>query len=100
MFFSNRYAYASIVRKTSPSDTAHSVAAASTMQKDVREILRSKGASHCDVRASVLVGKLLAEQAKAAQVDEVQFDNHKNLKYEGKVRALIESMRSNGVKVK
>jgi ribosomal protein L18 len=100
VFFSKRYTYASILHKASPSDGGHYVASASTLQKDIRDMLKGTGASHCDVKASVLVGRLLAEQAKQQQVNEIHFDNHRNLKYEGKVRALIESIRSNGIKVK
>jgi ribosomal protein L18 len=100
VFFSKRYTYAAILHKTSPSDGGHYVASASTQQRDVRDMLREKGASHCDVRASVLVGKLLAEKAKEAQVEEVHFDNHRGLSYTGKVKALIDSIRSSGLKVK
>lgn len=100
VFVSKRYTYASILHKVSPSDGGHYVASASTLQKDVRELLRENGAAHNDVKASVLVGKLLADKAKEAKVQEIHFDNHRNLKFEGKVRALIESIRSNGIRVK
>lgn len=100
VFFSKRYTYAAILHKTSPSDGGHYVASASTQQRDVRDMLREKGASHCDVRASALVGRLLAEKAKEAKVEEVHFDNHRDLTYAGKVKVLIDSIRSNGVKVK
>jgi ribosomal protein L18 len=98
VFFSKRYTYAAIMHKTSPSESGHTIAAANTLQKDVQRMLKDKG-SYCDVAASVLVGRVLAEKAKEAQVDAIAFDNTKNLKYEGKVRALIESIRSNGIKV-
>lgn len=100
VFFSKRYTYASILHKASPADGGHYIASASTLQRDVRDLLRDSNASHCDVRASVLVGRLLAEKAKEARVDEIHFDNHRNLQYQGKLRALIESIRSNGVRVK
>lgn len=70
------------------------------MDKQVKSLLDGTAASYCDVKASKLVGRLLAEQARAANVAEVHFDNHRNLQYQGKVRALIESIRSNGVSVK
>lgn len=100
VFFSKRYTYAAILHKVSPSDGGHYVASASTLQRDVRDMIRAQNASHCDLRASVLVGRLLAQRAKDAQVDEVHFDNHRGLAYKGKVKALIDSIRSNGLKVK
>lgn len=100
VFFSKRYTYAAILHKASPSDGGHYVASASTLQRDVRDMIRQQNASHCDVRASVLVGRLLAQKAKDAKVDEVHFDNHRGLAYKGKVKALIDSIRSNGLKVK
>ena len=97
---SNRYTYASILQKANPQDGGHYVAAASTLQKDIRQALEEANQSRSDVKASILVGKVLAEKAKAANVDEVHFDNHKQLRYQGKLKALIEAMKSNGVKVK
>lgn len=100
VFMSNRYTYASILQKATPSDGGHYVAAASTLQKDIKQALQEANQSRCDVRASALIGKVLAEKAKAANVQEVHFDNHKQLRYQGKLKALIESLRSNGVSVK
>lgn len=64
------------------------------------QALEQQQQSACDMKASVLVGKLLAEKAKAANVEEVHFSNHKQLRYQGKLRALIESLRSHGLRVK
>jgi hypothetical protein len=64
------------------------------------QALAKQDQSTCDQKASVLVGKLLAEKAKAANVDEVHFSNHRQLRYQGKLRALIESLRSHGLRVK
>ncbi|WIA15442.1 hypothetical protein OEZ85_002089 [Tetradesmus obliquus] len=100
VFLSNRYTYASILHKANPSDGGHYVAAASTLQRDIRQALEQQQQSACDMKASVLVGKLLAEKAKAANVEEVHFSNHKQLRYQGKLRALIESLRSHGLRVK
>lgn len=100
VFLSNRYTYASILHKANPSDGGHYVAAASTLQRDVRQALEAQCKSHCDRQASVLVGRLLAQKAKAANVTEVHFSNHKQLRYQGNLRALIESLRSHGLRVK
>lgn len=100
VFLSNRYTYASILQKTTPQDGGHYVAAASTLQKEIRQALEDANQSRSDLKASVLVGKVLAEKAKAVNVDEVHFDNHKQLRYQGKLKALIEAMKSNGIRVK
>jgi large subunit ribosomal protein L18 len=100
VFFSNKYTYASILHKTKPSDGGHYVAAASTLQRSVRQALQEADQSLCDRQASVLVGRLLADKAKVAGVQEVHFDNHKGLRYQGKLKALIDSLRSHGLRVK
>ncbi len=100
VFFSNRYTYASILHKASPSDSGHYVAAASTAERGVRQSLAAARQSACDTNASRLVGKLLAQKAAAKNLQEVHFDNHRQLRYQGKLRALIESLRSHGLRVK
>jgi large subunit ribosomal protein L18 len=100
VFFSNRYTYASVVNKANPADRGQCIASASSLQEHVRSLLKESGAANNDVQASKLVGRLLAEKAKEAQITEVHFDNHKGLPYAGKLKALIDSIRSNGVTVK
>lgn len=45
-------------------------------------MLDGTAASYCDVKASKVVGQLLAQKAKQANVQEVHFDNHRQLKYQ------------------
>ena len=67
------------------------LAAASTMEKDLR------GKSGGNVEAATQVGKLLAERAKKAGVEEVVFDRGGYL-YHGRVKALADGARDAGLK--
>ena len=68
------------------------VAAASTLQAAVREGLRSTG----NVEAAKAVGKAIATKAVAAGVTQVAFDRS-GFKYHGRVKALAEAARENGL---
>jgi large subunit ribosomal protein L18 len=68
------------------------VAAASTLERDMRERLRT-GA---DVAAATEIGKLVAERAKAAGVTRVVFDRGARL-YHGRVKALADAAREGGL---
>jgi len=69
------------------------LAAASTLEKDVRKDLKT-GA---DTAAAAVVGKLVAERAKKAGVEEVVFDRGSYL-YHGRVKSLAEAAREAGLK--
>lgn len=69
------------------------LAAASTMEKDLKGSLKS-GAN---IPAATAVGKLLAERALKAGVAEVVFDRGGFL-YHGRVKALAEAAREGGLK--
>jgi large subunit ribosomal protein L18 len=68
------------------------VAAASTLEKDVRSSLKT-GA---DSAAAAAIGKLVAERATKAGVKEVVFDRGAFL-YHGRVKALAEAAREAGL---
>ena len=68
------------------------VAAASSLDPDLREQLKS-GA---DSDAAAAVGKLVAERAVAAGVSQVVFDRGAYL-YHGRVKALAEAAREGGL---
>ena len=70
------------------------VASASTLQKEVREGLKSTG----NAEAAAAVGKLIAERSKSAGVDQVAFDRS-GFKYHGRVKALADAARENGLKL-
>ena len=72
--------------------TGRTLAAASTVEKDLRQQLKS--GSNCD--ASVAVGKALGERAKAAGVNAVCFDRG-SFKYHGRVAAFADAVRESGM---
>lgn len=67
------------------------LAAASTMEKDLRK--GNKG----NIAAATKVGELIAERAKKAGVSEVVFDKG-SFKFHGRVKALAEAARAAGIK--
>ncbi len=69
------------------------LATASTVEPDMRKQLPNGG----NVEAAKAVGKLIAERAKAKGVTEVAFDRS-GFKYHGRVKALAEAARENGLK--
>ena len=70
----------------------HTLAAASTLDKDVKSGIKT-GA---DVAAAAAVGKLLAERASKAGVKEVIFDRGPYI-YHGRVKALADAAREGGL---
>jgi len=68
------------------------ITCASTLDKDIRSKIKYPG----NVEAASMVGKVLAERAKAAGVTKVAFDRS-GYKYHGRVRALAEAARENGM---
>jgi large subunit ribosomal protein L18 len=67
--------------------------AASTAEADVKKQTPNGG----NVEAAKLVGKLIAERAKAKGVDMVAFDRS-GFRYHGRVKALAEAAREGGLK--
>ncbi|SER00586.1 LSU ribosomal protein L18P [Faunimonas pinastri] len=70
----------------------HTIASASTLEKDLREKL-STGAN---LEAATEVGRLVAERAKAAGIEKVVFDRGRFI-YHGRVKALAEAAREGGL---
>jgi large subunit ribosomal protein L18 len=89
VFRSNLHIYASVISE----DGARVVATASTAEKDLREQLSGNGGN---AAAAALVGKRIAEKAKAAGVEKVAFDRA-GFAYHGRVKALAEAAREAGL---
>lgn len=68
------------------------LAAASSLEPEVRKDLSHGG----NVQAAALIGKLIAERAKKAGVETVSFDRS-GFKYHGRVKALADAARENGL---
>ena len=88
VFRSSKQIYAQIIDDS----RGHTVAAASSLDKDLREKLKT-GA---DKAAAAEVGRVLAERATAAGVKQVVFDRGGNL-YHGRIKALAEAAREGGL---
>jgi large subunit ribosomal protein L18 len=68
------------------------LAAASTVQKDIRGGLKGTG----NIAAAAAVGKAIADKAKAAGITEVAFDRS-GFKFHGRIKALADAARENGL---
>lgn len=88
VFRTPRHIYAQII----DADGSHVLASASTVEPEVRQSLKSGG----NVGAATLIGKRIAEKAKAAGVTKVAFDRS-GFKYHGRIKALADAARENGL---
>jgi large subunit ribosomal protein L18 len=91
VFRSNLHIYASVISE----DGGRILASASTAEKDVRAQLGAAGKGG-NVAAAALIGKRIAEKAKAAGVEKVAFDRA-GFAYHGRVKALAEAAREAGL---
>jgi large subunit ribosomal protein L18 len=88
IYRSNDHIYAQVI-----DPTAKVLATASTLEPEVRKQVPN-GAN---VKAAAVVGKRIAEKAKAQGVEQVAFDRA-GFKYHGRVKALAEAAREAGLK--
>ena len=88
---SNLHIYATIVSE----DGTRVLASASTAEKDVREQLGAVGKGG-NAASAAIIGKRIAEKAKAAGIDKVAFDRS-GFAYHGRVKALAEAAREAGL---
>jgi large subunit ribosomal protein L18 len=85
----NVHIYASVISD----DGTKVLASASTVEKEVREALGGNGGN---VAAAAIIGKRIAEKAKAAGVEKVAFDRS-GFAFHGRVKALAEAAREAGL---
>lgn len=88
VFRSNQHIYAQVIDDS----RHHTLAAASTLEAELRSELESSAT--CE--ASARVGKLIAERATAQGVKQVVFDRGGSL-YHGRVKALADAAREGGL---
>jgi large subunit ribosomal protein L18 len=88
VFRSGRHIYAQVIR----AEDGHVLAAASTLQKDLRGGLKSTS----NKEAAAAVGKSVAEKAVAAGVTEVAFDRS-GYQYHGRIKQLADAAREAGL---
>ncbi len=84
----NAHIYAQIIS----SDGGKVLTSASTLEKEVR----SQAANGGNAAAAAMVGKRLAEKAKALGIEKVAFDRS-GYKFHGRVKALADAARENGL---
>lgn len=87
----NLHIYASVIS----GDGSKVLATASTAEVDVRKALGSAGRGS-NVAAAQLIGKRVAEKAKAVGVEKVAFDRA-GFAYHGRVKALADAAREAGL---
>lgn len=88
VFRSPRHIYAQVIND----ETGRVLANASTLDSKIRSGIKSGG----NVEAATAVGKAIAESCKAAGVTRVAFDRS-GFKYHGRVKALADAARENGL---
>lgn len=86
---SSRHIRAQVIDDT----TGRTVVSASSLDKEVRAAIKGGG----NIAASKVVGKAIAERAKAKGVKNVVFDRG-GYQYHGRVQALAEAARQAGLK--
>jgi len=87
----NLHIYASVISD----DGSKVLASASTAEADVRKELGAAGKG-ANVAAATVIGKRIAEKAKAAGIEKVAFDRA-GFAYHGRVKALAEAAREAGL---
>jgi large subunit ribosomal protein L18 len=85
---SSQHIYAQVIDDAK----GHTVAAASTLEKD----LKGKLKTGADKAAAAEVGRLVAERCKAAGVTDVVFDRGRFM-YHGRIQALADAAREGGL---
>lgn len=87
----NLHIYASVIS----GDGSKVLASASTLEAEVRQSLGGAGKGG-NTAAAQLIGKRIAEKAKAVGVEKVAFDRS-GFAYHGRVKALAEAAREAGL---
>jgi len=88
VFRSGKHIYAQVIDDIK----GVTVAAASTLEKDMREKVKNGSTTE----AATTVGKLIAERAKKAGVEKVVFDRG-GFRFHGRVKALADAARESGL---
>ncbi|KAL2942274.1 50S ribosomal protein L18 [Bienertia sinuspersici] len=92
VFISKRFVQASLTHRV----TCKQVAVSGTNSKDIKAALKSR----CDIPACLAVGRILADRAREADVYTASYTPRARDKFEGKIRAVVQSLIDNGIDVK
>jgi len=88
VYRSSKHIYAQLIDDLN----GHTLVSASTLDKELRDQIENGG----NVQAAIEVGKLIAKRAKEKGYTQVVFDRGGYL-YHGRVKALAEAARENGL---
>ena len=127
VFFSNRFVYAQVTRKTdghvravhptprafsriilgARSRTHHAILTLPSLRSPREQILASASTieremreslpNRSDKNAAAAVGRAIAARAKSASIDAVHFEKPRGKRFHGKLKALIDTMREAGL---
>jgi large subunit ribosomal protein L18 len=89
VYRSSRHIRAQVVDDT----VGRTLVSASSLDKEVRSAIRGGG----NIAASKVVGKVIADRAKAKGIEQIVFDRG-GYRYHGRVQALAEAAREAGLK--
>ncbi|KAI8533685.1 hypothetical protein RHMOL_Rhmol10G0028100 [Rhododendron molle] len=92
VFISKRFVSASLTHRV----TSKQVAVAGTNSNDIKAVLKSRS----DIPACLAVGRILAERAREADVYTASYTPRERDKFEGKIRAVVQSLIDSGIDVK
>nr|GME19858.1 50S ribosomal protein L18-like [Ipomoea batatas] len=95
MHFTNKYVNAQVVH----TPTATVAAAASTQEKGLRLGMIEAKENTRDVDAAAKIGKLLGERLRVKGVPAVSIFFKRDQRYHGKVKAVIDSIRGEGIEL-
>ncbi|CAI9102120.1 OLC1v1000339C1 [Oldenlandia corymbosa var. corymbosa] len=89
VFFSKRFVHAKVMHR----GTSKVISVATTNAKDLRNTLPSL----TDNNACRVIGKLIAERSKEADVYAIAYEPEKNQRIEGKLSILLDTIQENGI---
>ena len=89
VYRSLRHIYAQLVDDTQ----GRTLTTVSTLSPEIRDEIKGKR----KIEQSAIVGKLIAEKARSLDIENVVFDR-RGFKYHGRVKALADAARENGLK--
>ncbi|CAN0897541.1 hypothetical protein LINGRAHAP2_LOCUS19194 [Linum grandiflorum] len=92
VFISKRFVSASLTHRV----TSKQVATAGTNSKDIKAALKSRS----DIPACLAIGRILADRAREADVFTAVYTPRERDRFEGKIRAVVQSLIDNGIDVK
>lgn len=95
----NRHSRVGLFQKLQPSDPGRFIAVINTEHPSVEARLNALGVKAATKDASSLVGELLAQKMKELNLSVVELNRSKKVLYHGRVKAVIDALKENGVKV-